>query len=108
MLENVCAAGLGGCLSAESSSCHSRAADLADPGNAQPCAAVTSALPHLRDDKDDQQRLLYALCNDNARYLLQACGCTADVTDENVEEGEVDKLVKGLVQQVSQVSHTYV
>ena len=38
---------------------------------------------------------------------MQACGCTTDVTDENVEEGEVDKLVKGLVQQVSQVSHTY-
>ena len=35
---------------------------------------------------------------------LQASGCGTDVSEENVEEGEVDKLVKGLVQQVSQVS----
>ena len=35
---------------------------------------------------------------------LQASGCGIDVTEDNVEEGEVDKLVKGLVQQVSQVS----
>ena len=35
---------------------------------------------------------------------LQASGCGIDVTEDNVEEGEVDKLVKGLVHQVSQVS----
>ena len=37
-------------------------------------------------------------------FTLQASGCATDVTEDNVEEGEVDKLVKGLVQQVSQVS----
>ncbi|KAL3143333.1 hypothetical protein ABBQ38_002169 [Trebouxia sp. C0009 RCD-2024] len=34
--------------------------------------------------------------------LTQASGCATDVTEDNVDEGEVDKLVKGLVQQVSQ------
>ena len=38
------------------------------------------------------------------QVALQASGCGADVTEDNVEEGEVDKLVKGLVQQVSQVT----
>lgn len=38
------------------------------------------------------------------QLTLQASGCATDVTEDNVEEGEVDKLVKGLVQQVSQVS----
>lgn len=37
------------------------------------------------------------------QHTLQASGCAIDVTEDNVEEGEVDKLVKGLVQQVSQV-----
>ena len=37
-------------------------------------------------------------------FTVQASGCATDVTEDNVEEGEVDKLVKGLVQQVSQVS----
>lgn len=39
------------------------------------------------------------------QHTLQASGCATDVTEDNVDEGEVDKLVKGLVQQVSQVCH---
>lgn len=36
--------------------------------------------------------------------MSQASGCSAEVTEDDVEEGEVDKLVKGLLQQVSQVA----
>ena len=38
-----------------------------------------------------------------ASAILQASGCSAEVTEEDVEEGEVDKLVKGLLQQVTEV-----
>ncbi|KAA6430018.1 MAG: hypothetical protein FRX49_00449 [Trebouxia sp. A1-2] len=34
--------------------------------------------------------------------LTQASGCSTEVTEDHVEEGEVDKLVKGLLQQVTQ------
>ncbi|KAL0045252.1 hypothetical protein WJX82_001839 [Trebouxia sp. C0006] len=34
--------------------------------------------------------------------LTQASGCSTEVTEDDVEEGEVDKLVKGLLQQVTQ------
>lgn len=34
--------------------------------------------------------------------LTQASGCSSDVTEDTVEEGEVDKHVKGLVEQVKQ------
>ena len=42
-----------------------------------------------------------ASCNKEA--VSQASGCSTEVTEDDVEEGEVDKLVKGLLQQVTQV-----
>ncbi len=36
--------------------------------------------------------------------VSQASGCSTEVTEDDVEEGEVDKLVKGLLQQVTQVA----
>ena len=36
--------------------------------------------------------------------MSQASGCSTEVTEDDVEEGEVDKLVKGLLQQVTQVA----
>ena len=35
--------------------------------------------------------------------MVQASGCSSEVTEEQVEEGEVDRHVKGLVEQVKQV-----
>lgn len=45
---------------------------------------------------------LLASCNKEA--VSQASGCSTEVTEDHVEEGEVDKLVKGLLQQVTQVA----
>lgn len=36
--------------------------------------------------------------------MTQASGCSAEVTLDDVDEGEIDKLAKGLLQHVQQVS----
>lgn len=44
------------------------------------------------------------LASFNNEAVSQASGCSTEVTEDDVEEGEVDKLVKGLLQQVTQVA----
>ena len=87
-------AGLGKCLPADSGCCYSRATDLVDSGEQQLASTKVPnpllAMTHL------------ASCNKEA--VSQASGCSTEVTEDDVEEGEVDKLVKGLLQQVTQVA----
>lgn len=38
-----------------------------------------------------------------AMCVLQACGCGYEVSDDEVEEGEVDKLVQGVLRLAAEV-----
>ena len=88
-------AGLGKCLPAESGCCYGRAADPVDSGEQKLTSNKVPnpllAMTHL------------ASCDKEA--VSQASGCSTEVTEDDVEEGEVDKLVKGLLQQVTQVAY---
>ncbi len=94
VLDHLQNAGLGKCLPAESGCCYGRAADPVDSGEQQLTSNnvlnLLHAMTHL------------ASCNKEA--VSQASGCSTEVTEDDVEEGEVDKLVKGLLQQVTQVA----
>lgn len=47
---------------------------------------------------------LHSCCESTScQLILQASGCSSEVTEDTVEEGEVDRHVKGLVEQVKQV-----
>ena len=94
MLYRLHDAGLGKCLPAESGCCYGRAADPVDSGEQKLTSNKVPnpllAMTHL------------ASCDKEA--VSQASGCSTEVTEDDVEEGEVDKLVKGLLQQVTQVA----
>ena len=75
-------------------------------------AAGTLDALHLRWMADQARAMIRELycseegghgCKCSARVRAQACGCKAELSAEEVEEGEVDQLVKRLVTHVHEV-----
>ena len=92
--------GLDPSISAKQRCCHSRAFDLADSGSFCLPKKSQPELPQTNPSANKHQlQRPELICSE-----LQASGCTSDVTEDTVEEGEVDRHVKGLVEQVKQVT----